>query len=136
VHGNEPSSAEAALLTAYTLVASENPKVKEYLDKTIIFLDPAINPDGRDRYTNWVNRYKGNPLIADKFDIEHNEVWPKGRTNHYLFDLNRDLLLAVQPESNARLKWFHQWYPNVVTDFHEMGTTSTTFLNQNHYRLL
>ncbi|WP_457610324.1 M14 family zinc carboxypeptidase [Lutibacter sp.] len=127
VHGNEPSSAEAALLTAYTLVASENPKVKEYLDKTIIFLDPAINPDGRDRYTNWVNRYKGNPLIADKFDIEHNEVWPKGRTNHYLFDLNRDLLLAVQPESNARLKWFHQWYPNVVTDFHEMSTTSTYF---------
>lgn len=127
VHGNEPSSSEAALLTAYTLVASENPKIKEYLDKTIIFLDPTINPDGRDRYTNWVNRYKGNPLIADKFDIEHNEVWPKGRTNHYLFDLNRDLLLAVQPESNARLKWFHQWYPNVVTDFHEMSTTSTYF---------
>ncbi|WP_456420870.1 M14 family zinc carboxypeptidase [Lutibacter sp.] len=127
VHGNEPSSSEAALLAAYTLVASESPKVKEYLDKTIIFLDPTINPDGRDRYTNWVNRYKGNPLIADKFDIEHNEVWPKGRTNHYLFDLNRDLLLAVQPESNARLKWFHQWYPNVVTDFHEMSTTSTYF---------
>jgi hypothetical protein len=127
VHGNEPSSTEAALLAAYTLVASENPKVLEYLDKTIIFLDPTINPDGRDRYANWANSYKGNPLISDKYDIEHNEQWPYGRTNHYWFDLNRDLLLAVQKESNARLKWFHEWYPNVVTDFHEMGTNSTYF---------
>ncbi len=127
VHGNEPSCTEAALLTAYTLVASENPKVKEYLDNTIIFLDPTINPDGRDRYANWANSYKGDPLISDKYDIEHNEEWPYGRTNHYWFDLNRDLLLAVQPESNYRLKWFHEWYPNVVTDFHEMGTNSTYF---------
>jgi len=127
VHGNEPSSTEAALLTAYVLVASENPKVKEYLKKAIIFIDPVINPDGRDRHTNWVNTFRGNLLIADKNDIEHNEAWPRGRTNHYWFDLNRDLLLAVQPESNARLKWYHEWYPNVVTDFHEMGTNSTFF---------
>ena len=127
VHGNEPSGSEAALLIAYTLVASENPKVIEYLDKSILFLDPTINPDGRDRFVNWVNTYKGSPIIADKFDIEHNASWPWGRTNHYLFDLNRDLLLGVQPESIARLKWFHQWYPNVITDFHEMGTNSTYF---------
>lgn len=127
VHGNEPSGAESALLTAYVLVASENSKVKEYLENAIIFLDPTINPDGRDRHSNWANTYRGNPLIADKYDIEHNEGWPRGRTNHYWFDLNRDLLLAVQPESNARLKWFHEWYPNVVTDFHEMSTTSTFF---------
>lgn len=127
VHGDEPSSTEAAMLTAYTLLASQSQKVKEYLDKTVIFLDPAINPDGRDRFTNWVNTFRGSPLIADKNDIEHNEGWPYGRTNHYWFDLNRDLLLAVQPESKARLKWYHEWYPNVVTDFHEMGTSSTYF---------
>ena len=127
VHGNEPSGTEAALLTAYTLVASNNPQILDYLDKAIIFLDPTLNPDGRDRHTNWVNSFKGNPLVADKYDIEHNEGWPQGRTNHYWFDLNRDLLLAVQPESIARLKWFHEWYPNVITDFHEMGTNSTFF---------
>ena len=127
VHGNEPSSTEAAMLTAYTLLASESQKVKEYLDKTVIFLDPAINPDGRDRHTNWANTFRGTPFIADKNDIEHNEGWPRGRTNHYWFDLNRDLLLAIQPESQARLKWYHEWYPNVVTDFHEMGTSSTYF---------
>ena len=66
-------------------------------------------------------------MVADKYDIEHNEGWPRGRTNHYWFDLNRDLLLAVNPESQGRLDWYHQWYPNVVTDFHEMGTNSTYF---------
>jgi hypothetical protein len=127
VHGNEPSSTEAAMLTAYTLIASENPAVQEFLNKTIVFLDPTINPDGRDRHTNWASTYRGNPLIADKFDIEHNEGWPRGRTNHYWFDLNRDLLLGIHPESNGRLKWYHEWYPNVVTDFHEQGTSSTYF---------
>lgn len=130
VHGNEPSSTEAAMLMAYTLVASENEEIKKFRKESVVFLDPTINPDGRDRHSNWANRYKGAPLIADKYDIEHNEAWPGGRTNHYLFDLNRDLLLGVNPESQGRLKWYHDWYPNVVTDFHEMGTNSTYFLNQ------
>ncbi|MGB5384068.1 MAG: M14 family zinc carboxypeptidase, partial [Lutimonas sp.] len=121
VHGNEPSSTEAAMLTAYTLVASNHPKIDEILSETVVFLDPTINPDGRDRHTQWANSFRGQPFIADKNDIEHNEGWPYGRTNHYWFDLNRDLLLAVHPESRAKLKWFHEWYPNVVTDFHEMG---------------
>lgn len=127
VHGNEPSSTEAAMLVAYTLVASESESVKKYLDQVIVFLDPTINPDGRDRHSNWVNSYRGEPLIADKYDIEHNEAWPRGRTNHYWFDLNRDLLLGVHPESQGRLNWYHNWYPNIVTDFHEMGTNSTYF---------
>ncbi|MFD1314017.1 M14 family zinc carboxypeptidase [Namhaeicola litoreus] len=127
VHGNEPSSTEAAMLTAYTLAASSHPKVDEILSETVVFLDPTINPDGRDRHTQWVNSRRGQPFIADKNDIEHNEGWPNGRTNHYWFDLNRDLLLAVHPESKAKLKWYHEWYPNVVTDFHEMGTNSTYF---------
>lgn len=127
VHGNEPSSTEAALLTAYTLVASEHQEIKKYLEETVVFLDPTINPDGRDRHSNWVNTFRGDPLIADKYDIEHNEGWPRGRTNHYWFDLNRDLLLGVHPESSSRLAWYHKWYPNVVTDFHEMGTSSTYF---------
>lgn len=127
VHGNEPSSSEAALLVAYTLVASQNPEVLNYLDNAIIFIDPTINPDGRDRHTQWANTYQGHPEVADPQDAEHNEYWPGGRTNHYWFDLNRDWLLAVNPESRGKLKWFHEWYPNVVTDYHEMGTQSTYF---------
>jgi hypothetical protein len=127
VHGNEPSSSEAALLTAYTLVASNSPEVQNYLNNAIIFIDPTINPDGRDRHAQWANQYKANQLVSDGSDAEHNEAWPRGRTNHYWFDLNRDWLLAVHPESQGKLNWYHQWYPNVVTDFHEMGTNSNYF---------
>jgi hypothetical protein len=127
VHGNEPSSTESALLTAYTLIASKNKDVMSYLEDAVIFIDPTINPDGRDRHTHWVNTRRGSPLVTDKYDMEHNEPSPNGRTNHYWFDLNRDWLLGVHPESQGKLNWYHQWYPNVVTDFHEMGTNSTYF---------
>ena len=127
VHGNEPSSSEAALLTAYTLVASNSAEVMNYLDSAVIFIDPTINPDGRDRHTQWANQYKSDPLVSDGWDAEHIEGWPRGRTNHFWFDLNRDWLLAINPESRGKLKWYHDWYPNVVTDFHEMGTNSNYF---------
>ena len=127
VHGNEPSSAEAAMLMAYTLVASNSEEVLNYLNNAVVFVDPAINPDGRDRHTQWANQYRANPLVSDNLDAEHNEGWPRGRTNHFWFDLNRDWLLAINPESRGKLNWYHEWYPNVVTDFHEMGTNSSYF---------
>jgi len=127
VHGNEPSSSEAAMLTAYTLVASNSSEVKNYLKNAIVFIDPTLNPDGRDRHTQWANQFKANVLVSDGNDAEHNEAWPRGRTNHYWFDLNRDWLLAINPESRSKLKWYHEWYPNVVTDFHEMGTNNNYF---------
>ena len=127
VHGNEPSSSEAAMITAYTLVASKNNKIQRLRNNSVVFIDPAINPDGRDRHTQWANQFKSINLVADSNDAEHNESWPKGRTNHFWFDLNRDWLLAINPESRGKLKWIHEWYPNVVTDFHEMGTNSNYF---------
>ena len=127
VHGNEPSSSEAAMLSAYTLVASESPEIIKYRRHAVVFIDPTINPDGRDRHTHWANTYQGDPEVADLQDAEHNEYWPGGRTNHYWFDLNRDWLLGINPESRGKLTWYHDWYPNVVTDFHEMGSQSTYF---------
>lgn len=129
VHGNEPSSTEAALLTAYYLVASEDEETKKWLNEMVILLDPVYNPDGRDRHTNWANMHKGSPVVTDPNDREHNEVWPGGRTNHYWFDLNRDWFLGIHPESRNRLSFFHQWRPYVMTDHHEMGTNSTFYFD-------
>jgi Zinc carboxypeptidase len=127
VHGNEPSGGESTLLSAYYLAASEEPETLNWLENAVILMEPVINPDGRDRHSNWANMHKGDPLVADALDREHNEVWPGGRTNHYWFDLNRDWYLAVNVESKNRLAFYHTWLPNVVTDFHEMGTNSTHF---------
>jgi len=95
----------------------------------VITMDPNINPDGRDRHTNWANMHKGFPPVADPNDREHNEIWPGGRFNHYWFDLNRDWYLATFPETRNRINFFHKWRPYVQTDHHEMGTNSTFYFD-------
>lgn len=127
VHGNEPSSAEAAMLTAYWLLASQSDLAKNLRAQAVVHIDPTLNPDGRDRHSHWVNTNKGIPPVADPLDREHNETWPAGRTNHYWFDLNRDWLPLAHPESQVKVAWYHTWLPNVTTDFHEMGPNSTYF---------
>lgn len=133
VHGNEASGAEAALLTAYFLTANEDEETKKWLDNMVILLDPVYNPDGRDRFATWVNMHKGDPLVSDGNDREHNEAWPGGRTNHYWFDLNRDWFLGIHPESRNRINFFHAWRPYVMTDHHEMGTNSTFYFDPGKY---
>ncbi len=127
VHGNEPSSSEAAMLTAYYLIARQGDEAEKALRESIIHIDPNYNPDGRDRHSTWANMHKGFPPVADPLDREHNEGWPRGRFNHYWFDLNRDWLPLAHVESQNRVAFFHQWLPNVCTDYHEMGTDATNF---------
>ncbi|MEE4215643.1 MAG: M14 family zinc carboxypeptidase [Bacteroidales bacterium] len=127
VHGNEASGGEASLLAAYYLTAAEGDEINNILDNSVIFIEPVLNPDGRDRFTTWVNMNRSIPPLADPNDREHNEAWPGGRSNHYWFDLNRDWLPLSQVESKNRMKRYHLWLPNVITDHHEMGTNSTFF---------
>jgi len=117
VHGNEASSIEAAMGTIYELITAK----KDWLQNTVVIMDPCINPDGRDRYANWYNQVASMPYDIDQNATEHNEPWPGGRPNHYLFDLNRDWAWATQVESQQRLKVYNQWLPHVHVDFHEQG---------------
>ncbi len=117
VHGNEASSTEAAMQTLYELVTSRT----ELLENTIVIIDPTVNPDGRDRYANWYNQVKAEPYNASAMAVEHNEPWPGGRPNHYLFDLNRDWAWATQIETQERIKVYNQWLPHIHVDFHEQG---------------
>ncbi len=127
VHGNETSSGEAALLTAYYLVASRSAETAQWLDRAVVLFDPAQNPDGRDRAASWHNAYASSPASSDPADKEHVEPFPQGRTNHYFTDLNRDWLALTQQDTRPKIAYFHQWYPNVQIDFHEMGKDSTYY---------
>ncbi len=127
IHGNEPSGANAGLVMAYHLAAAQGPEMERYLENTVILFDPSFNPDGLQRFSTWANSHKSKLISADPNDMEHNEAWPRGRTNHYWFDLNRDWLPGQLPESQARIKQFHKWKPNLLTDHHEQGTDATFF---------
>lgn len=121
VHGNEPASSEASMLTLYALVDPSNPGTKSWLQNTLVIMDPCINPDGRDRYVNWYNSVVGKTFNPSPEAREHREPWPAGRTNHYNFDLNRDWAWQTQIESQQRLALYNQWLPQVHVDFHEQG---------------
>ena len=120
VHGNEAVSTEAAMATLYALATTR----ADLLDRVVVVLDPCLNPDGRDRYVQGYRQRRGARPDPDPEAREHDEPWPGGRFNHYLFDLNRDWAWGTQPETRARLALYDRWLPAVHVDFHEQGVDS------------
>ena len=127
VHGNESSGPNASVLTAYYLAAAQGENIDKLLNETVVIVDPCLNPDGFTRHSTWANMHQSSVPNGNNDSRQFQEVWPGGRTNHYWFDLNRDYLLLVHPESRGRVAKFHEWKPNIVTDHHEMGANSTFF---------
>ena len=128
VHGNEISSTDAAMLTAYHLLASQDDaRVADIMANTVVVIDPMQNPDGRDRFIHNFEIAEGLVPDSDRLAAEHDEPWPGGRTNHYLFDMNRDWFIQTQPETQGRTAAMLQWYPVAYVDAHEMGSDGTYF---------
>lgn len=128
VHGNEISSTDAALLTLYHLVAARDDELaREVLASSVVILDPMQNPDGRNRFVSFYRQARGLWPDANPAAVENNEPWPGGRTNHYLFDLNRDWFAQTQPETRGKVAAFMHWRPQVYVDLHEMGGDSTYY---------
>ena len=128
VHGNEISSSDAALQEAYHLLAARgNADVDITLRDALVIIDPMQNPDGRNRFIT--NNLLGRSVEPDPNpqSAEHDEPWPGGRSNHYLFDMNRDYFAMTQPETKGRAKVMLEWYPQVNVDLHEMGGNSSYY---------
>lgn len=121
VHGNESVSTEASLATLYALVNTADREKQEWLKNTVVIIDPAVNPDGRERYVNFFKQWGNKTPNPHPDSKEHHEPWPGGRANHYLFDLNRDWAWQTQIESQQRMKVYNSWLPHVHVDFHEQG---------------
>ncbi len=128
IHGNEISPSDAALMTAYHLLAVRNDKmIEEVLANALILIDPCQNPDGHDRFVGTFEQAEGLEPDPSPLAAERNESWPGGRTNHYLFDMNRDWFALTQPETRGRVKALQEWYPVTFVDLHEMGSDATYY---------
>jgi hypothetical protein len=124
IHGDELSSSDAAVTVAYRLVAGTDDLSNKLRKELLILIDPMENPDGRDRFLAQTSSFAHKVPNADTDDLSHTTVWPWGRGNHYLFDLNRDWFSMVQPESR-RAEVIASWHPQLVVDSHEMGSHDT-----------
>ena len=128
VHGNEISSSDAALLEAYHLLAAQgDPGVETVLRDALVLIDPMQNPDGRARFV--FQHLQGRAAAADPtpYNAEHDEPWPGGRSNHYLFDMNRDWFAQTQPETRGRIQVARDYWPHVNVDLHEQGGDNTYY---------
>lgn len=125
IHGDEISGVDASLWVAYHLLAAQDAETKAILDNVLVLIDPNMNPDGRERYLAQIFAWNGKRPSTRAGDLQHGGFWPWGRANHYLFDLNRDCLPAVHPETQARMASILHWNPQIVVDAHEMGAYST-----------
>ena len=126
VHGNESSSAEAALAAIYLLAGGQG-EIDEILRNTVVLIDPLVNPDGRERYVTSFRQRAGEAPNPNRAAAEHWEPWPGGRPNHYMIDLNRDWAWMSQPETRQRIALYRAWEPHVYVDFHEMSSESSYF---------
>ena len=127
VHGNEAVCTEAALRTMHALVSGKDAgegDVASWLDRAVILIDPCVNPDGRDRYVAFQDRTTGLLPDVNPGTVEHDEPWPGGRSNHYMFDMNRDWAWQTQRETKGRVSAYRRWMPQVHVDFHEQGVNS------------
>ena len=128
VHGNEISSSGAAMAEAYHLLAAmDDPAVDLILQESLVLIDPVENPDGRARFVQQNRMARARWPNEASYSAEHDEPWPGGRVNHYLFDLNRDLFIQSQPETQGKVDVFLAYWPHIVADLHEMGGNSTYF---------
>ncbi|MFN2369713.1 MAG: M14 family zinc carboxypeptidase, partial [Candidatus Krumholzibacteriia bacterium] len=124
IHGDELSSTDAAALLAWWLVAGQDERARNLRDGLLILIDPCENPDGRARYLAQTTAFAHRTANPDQDDLSHRAVWPWGRGNHYLFDMNRDWFTMVHPESRRSAE-IAAWLPQLVVDSHEMGANST-----------
>ena len=130
VHGNEVTSTDAAMMMAYHLLASDgDARVDQIMRESIVIIDPSQNPDGRARFVHNFRAALGMTPFADRQAAEHDEPWPSGRVNHYLFDLNRDWFTLSQPETRGKVAAIREWSPVVVKDIHEMSGDDSYFFS-------
>ncbi|TMQ74012.1 MAG: hypothetical protein E6K81_01620 [Candidatus Eisenbacteria bacterium] len=126
IHGDESASFEAMMQVAYQLAAGEDSTTKGILDRCVVVMNLAHNPDGHERFVTWINALgSGDP---DPWAIEQQRQQPwgiGGRTNHYQVDLNRDALAMSQAESRQMAREFRRWSPQVFVDHH--GQTASYF---------
>lgn len=129
IHGDELSGTDAALALIYHLVAATDDETRKLLDETIVVVDPLQNPDGRDRFITMCDEAAGYTPNLDSDAVQHAGRWPRGRTNHYFFDMNRDWIYGTQPETRARHAAIAAWTPQLMVDGHEMGPDTTFLFN-------
>ncbi|MBI4168397.1 MAG: hypothetical protein HY510_00515 [Acidobacteria bacterium] len=125
--GNETAALEAAIVTLYHLCAATDAATLGILDRLVVIVTPALNPESHERFVGFYNAFRLGPSGSPDPDaLEHHAPWGLDTNyNHYQIDLNRDAGLMSQQESRAMGRAYLAWQPQVFVDHH--GETVNMF---------
>jgi hypothetical protein len=115
LHSDESGSTESVLELAYRLAASEQPLIRRIRENLVVLINPAANPDGRDRQVEWFYRYLKGKTDQATLPRQAPPYW-----SHYAFvDINRDAHQQVHETTRAVFRMLFAWHPQVIHDLHE-----------------
>lgn len=114
IHGGEVAGKEAMLAMLRELTDDKTPNV---LDSLVLVVVPIYNADGNDSLgPEAKNRpEQDGPALVGQ------------RANGQGLDLNRDYVKAEAPETQASLRMFDAWDPDVFVDLHTTDGTYTGY---------
>jgi hypothetical protein len=116
IHASEVAGSQTALELVHYLATSNSPEVREILDKAIMLLVPSTNPDGTDIVHDWYTKSLGKPWEGGGLPWLYHKY-----AGH---DNNRDwFMLNLAETRNLTKVLYRQWFPTIVLDVHQMGST-------------
>ena len=120
IHSTEIVASQMSMQLAYELATAQDADTREILQNTILLLIPSPNPDGIDIVANWYRKTLGTPYEGKE---------PPELYHYYAgHDDNRDWFMLNLKETQliTRLLW-HDWFPQIVYDVHQQGSTGSRF---------
>jgi hypothetical protein len=115
IHSSEIASSQMAMEWAHALASATDTETKRRLDNVVLLLVPSLNPDGETMITDYYRKYLGTRYEGGRLPWLY---------HHYVgHDNNRDWFMLTQLETKALSRAvYHEWYPQVWVDEHQMGT--------------
>ncbi len=120
IHSTEIAASQTSVELGYELATTRDPELLRVLDNIILLMIPSLNPDGQDMITRWYLKDVGTAYEGSRMPMKY---------HHYAdHDNNRDWFFFNLVESRhvARIL-YHEWYPEIVFDQHQMGGRSARF---------
>lgn len=116
IHSTEIGATQMILEWVHDLVTAQDAETKQRLDNVILLVIPSLNPDGQLMEVEWYRKWVGTKYEGGRSPFLYHPY-----TGH---DDNRDWYMLTQKETQAVTKAvFHEWYPQVWLDEHQMGAT-------------
>lgn len=117
LHASEVAGAQHTITLAYELLRSDESKIKDILENTIVLLWPSLNPDGQNIVADWYHSNVGTPYEVAPLPMLYQKY-----IGH---DNNRDAYMLNMIESRVIARAWREWEPQIIHVHHQTSPFPT-----------